>query len=87
MQNEEERINCSMFQKQERIIKAVSDRINIAREPREKIKHAEELLKEVNVLLDCPDYKEKNTDCGNCRTVTNMRKQTAELVIKARRLL
>ena len=80
-------INCSIFQKHEPRINASTDRINRAQSPHEKIKYAEGLLKEVDELLDCPEHKEQNIDCSNCRTVAGLRKGTAELIIKTKKLL
>lgn len=87
MSAEQERISCSIFQKHEPVIKRLTDRINMAKVPGEKIKHAEGLLTEVNVLLDCPDYKEGDVGCGSCRTIAGLRKQTAELIIKTKKLI
>lgn len=87
MGDEEKRIGCAVFQNQEKVIKILTKRINDAEEPRAKIGHAEELDKEVDVLLKCPDYKKDTLDCGNCRTVANLRKATAGLIIKAKKLI
>jgi hypothetical protein len=51
-----------------------------------KAEFAEELQKEVDVLLSCPDYNQGNTDCSNCRFIANVRKKTADVVIKAKKL-
>lgn len=83
----EERINCAIFQKQEPRIKGSTDMINRAKDPREKIKYAEELLGEVKALLDCPDYKKEDVGCSSCRTIATLRKQTAELIIKTKKLI
>ncbi|MGD0784367.1 MAG: hypothetical protein ABR969_00940 [Sedimentisphaerales bacterium] len=52
----------------------------------EKADFAEELQKEVDSLLSCPDYNEKSEDCSNCHFIANMCKKTADLVIKAKKL-
>ena len=86
MVKEKPNINCPTFQKQEPIIKDITDKINMAREVQEKARFAEELLKEVDILLSCPDYDGKRLDCKNCHFIANMRKKTANLIIKAKRL-
>ena len=79
-------ISCSVFQKQEPVIKDITAKINSAKGVLEKADFAEELQKEVDVLLSCPDYNQENTDCSNCRFIANMRKKAADLVIKAKKL-
>jgi len=86
MFKEEPEISCPAFQKQELIIKDITDKINMAKGVLEKAKFAEELLEEVNVLLSCPDYNGKKLDCKNCHLIANLRKKTADLIIKAKKL-
>jgi len=86
MDKEEPKINCPVFQKQEPIIKDIIDKINEARGVQEKAKFAEELQKEVNVLLSCSDYGDTSFNCKNCRLIANLRKKTADLIIKAKKL-
>jgi len=86
MSEENAEINCSVFQKQEPVIKDITAKINSAKGVLEKADFAEELQKEVDVLLSCPDYNQENTDCSNCRFIANMRKKAADLVIKAKKL-
>jgi len=83
---EKAKISCSIFQKQEPIIKDLTEKINIAKEVQEKAKFAEELQKEVDVLLNCPDYDGRRLDCKNCYFIENLRKKTANLIIKAKKL-
>lgn len=82
----EERIDCPIFQKQEPVIKRLTEDINNAKDLIGKIRNAEELLSKVNTLLDCTEYKEKDPDCNNCHWITNLRRETAELIIKAKKL-
>ena len=63
---EEAKINCQIFQKQEPAIKDLTDKINKAKGVREKAKFAEELQREANVLLSCPDYDKEKLECKNC---------------------
>ncbi|MBU1679318.1 MAG: hypothetical protein KJ799_07460 [Bacteroidetes bacterium] len=86
-EKEESKINCSTFQKQEFVIKDITDKINQAKGVREKAIFAEELQKEADVLLTCPDYDDKKLDCRNCRFIANLRKKTAGLIIKAKKLV
>ena len=86
MHKEEAKISCSTFQKQEAVIKDITDKINKAKGVQEKAKYAEELQKEVNVLLSCANYKEETLDCKNCHFIANLRKKTTDLIIKAKKL-
>jgi len=86
MHKEEPKISCSIFLKQEPGIRGLTDKINNTKDVQEKARFAEELKKEVDVLLSCPDHKGENRDCKNCHFITNLRKRTADLIIKAKRL-
>jgi len=86
MSKEDAGISCSTFQKQELIIKDITAEINNAGGVLEKAEFAEKLQEEADVLLSCPDYNQGNTDCSNCRFIANVRKKTAELLIKAKKL-
>lgn len=86
MHKEEAKINCQIFQKQEPVIKDLTDKINKAKGVREKAKFAEELQREANVLLSCTDYKSESLDCKNCHFIANLRKKTADLIIKTKKL-
>ena len=86
MFEEESKISCPAFQKQESIIRDITNKINRAKGVLEKARFAEELLKEVNVLLSCPDYNGKKSDCKNCHFIANLRKKTADLIIRAKTL-
>ena len=86
MSKKDAKINCSVFQKQEPVIADITAKINDAKDVLEKADFAEELQEEVDVLLSCPDYNEKSKDCSNCRFIANLRKKTADLVIKAKKL-
>jgi len=86
MKKKDSKINCPTFQKQEPVIEDITVKINSAKGVLEKAEFAEELQKEVDVLLFCPDYDEKSTDCSNCRFIANVRKRTTDLIIKAKKL-
>ena len=87
MHKEEAKINCQIFQKQEIAIKDLTDKINAAKQVQEKAKFAEELQKEVNVLLFCSDFEKESLDCKNCHFIANLRKRTVDLIIKAKKLI
>lgn len=86
MPEENAKINCPIFQKQESEIKSITAKINEAKELLEKAKFAEELEKEVDVLLSCSDRDERSKDCNNCHFIASVRKRTARLIIKAKKL-
>ncbi len=86
MHKEETKISCSIFQKQEPVIKDVTDKINKAKGVQEKARFAEKLQEEVDVLLSCTDYDKEILDCESCHFIANLRKKTASLIIKAEKL-
>ena len=79
-------IKCPIFLKREWTIKELTRDINEAKTLSDKAERAEQLKKEVEMLLSCEKYNQKNEDCKNCRMISNLRKQTAELLIKAKGL-
>lgn len=86
MEENKAKISCSAFQKQESLIKDITNKINMAKGVLEKARFAEELQKEAEALLSCPDYDDKGLDCKNCHFIANLRKKTADLIIKAKKL-
>ena len=86
MSKEDAKISCSIFQKQEAVIKDITNKINAIQGVAGKAVFADELQKEADVLLSCQDYKDANRDCKNCRTIANLRKKTTDLIIKAKKL-
>jgi len=83
---QEPKISCSIFRKQEGFINEITDKINRAQNIEEKAALAEELEKEVDALLFCSDYDGAKLDCRNCEFVANLRKKTAGLIKHARKL-
>jgi len=79
-------INCPIFLKREWTIKELTRDINEAKAVSDKAERAEELKKQVELLLSCEKYDEKKEDCKNCKTISMLRKQTAELLIKMKGL-
>jgi hypothetical protein len=86
MSKKDAKINCSTFQKQEPAIEDITANINSAEGVLEKAEFAKRLQEEADVLLSCPDYDKKSTDCNNCRFIANIRTKTAGLIIKAKKL-
>ncbi|MFH1074920.1 MAG: hypothetical protein V1752_07520 [Candidatus Firestonebacteria bacterium] len=86
MNKEGAEINCVIFQKQEKAITDNIYKINMAKRMQEKVMFAEELKKEAEVLLLCPDYNDKIFNCKKCRFIADLRKRTAGLIIKAKKL-
>jgi len=80
------KIRCPTFQKKEFKIKDITNKINQAKGVLEKARFVEGLQREVEVLLSCPDYDGKRLDCKNCHFIANLRKKTANLIIKAKKL-
>ncbi|MBU2445591.1 MAG: hypothetical protein KJ666_08470 [Bacteroidetes bacterium] len=85
MKKENAEISCPIFQKQEPVIKYITDKINQAKGVLEKARFAEELQKEVDVLLSCPDYDKGKLDCNSCQFIAKLRKKTVDLIIKAKK--
>lgn len=86
MHKEQSNISCRIFTQQEPAVLRITAEINKARGAREKSWWAEELLKEVKGLLDCPSHDSAKPDCVNCRTICQLRSRTANLVLKAGKL-
>ncbi len=87
MSKQDDKISCPTFQKQEPMIEDITAKINKAKGVLEKVEFAEELQEEVNVLLSCPDHNQGNIECRNCRFIAIVRKKTADLIIKAKKLV
>ncbi len=86
MHKEDAKISCAIFQKQETVIKDITNKINAIEGVTGKAVFAEELRKEVDVLLNCQDYKKESLDCKNCRFIASLRKKTADIIVKAKKL-
>ena len=86
MDKKETSINCPTFQKQEIVIRDITNKINAIQGISGKAVFAEELQKEADVLLSCPDYKDTVPYCKNCRFIASLRKKTVNVIIKAKKL-
>jgi len=85
MTDEQPSISCPKFQAQEGVVTGLTQQINAARTVAEKAPKAEELIEAVEELLDCSEYEE-SLDCQLCHNFSQLRKKTAELILKAGRL-
>jgi nitrate/TMAO reductase-like tetraheme cytochrome c subunit len=79
-------IGCSIFLGKEKEMKRLTNAINGTADPKEKAVYAQDLLKAAEELLSCAKYDKKSSDCKNCHTISSLRKETAQLVIKAGKL-
>ena len=86
MSKEGAKISCQVFQKQEAVIKDITNKINAIEGVTGKAVFAEELRKEVDVLLSCQDYKDTSLDCKNCHFIAVLRRKTTDLIVKAKKL-
>ena len=74
-------IECSLCQKAKSDFDLLTERINRARTIPEKVSHARELLQKVEAVLK--EHEHVATGLAEvCRTVLNLRKKTAELILK-----
>ena len=73
------------FQKQEQIIKDITDKINQAKSIQEKAKFAEELKRVSEKFLTGQQDSESLLGKSH-RFIANLRKKTADLIIKAKKL-
>lgn len=85
-EEQEKRIECSIFNKAEATMNDLTQRINQAMTVDQKAEHAQELLEKAKELIDCPQVDKQSRDCKNCGLISNLRKETAELILKARKL-
>jgi len=79
-------ICCSIFQQKEPIIKEFTDRLNEVKDYQYKVELTSDLSRCVDMLLECLEYNANSLDCKNCRFISNTRKKTADIIIKARGL-
>jgi hypothetical protein len=77
-------INCpiDLFQPQEKKMQTIIQEINISKDINEKASYANKLQKEVDVLLECKSYDEKNLNCKGCQTIAGLRKNVVDIILK-----
>jgi hypothetical protein len=86
MHKEDAKISCQVFQKQEAVIKDITSKINAIEGVVGKAVFAEILQKELDVLFSCQDHKDASLDCENCNFIAALRKKTADIIVKAKKL-
>jgi hypothetical protein len=81
-------IHCpiDLFPRQETEVSRLTQAINQARTAADKAPWAEAMIETVDVLLACEAYDERSMDCRLCRQFSQLRRKTAEVVVKAGRL-
>ncbi|MEW6407908.1 MAG: hypothetical protein AB1465_04415 [Patescibacteria group bacterium] len=80
---EEKQIKCSIFYFKNETIEKITEAVNNAEDIQDKTRLALDLAHEVESLLTCKYFNEKRVDCRICRKLSEIRKQTTELIIKA----
>ena len=82
-------INCpiNLFQGHEKRMQSIIQEINISKDINDKASYANELQKEVNVLLECKSYDEKNLNCKACQTIADLRQKAVEIVLKTAKVV
>jgi len=82
----EDRISCSIFQQKEPIIREFTNRLNEVKDYQYKVEITSDLSRYVDMLLVCSEYNVNSLDCKNCRFISNIRKKTTDIIIKAKEL-
>ncbi len=82
MGNNSSKINCPIFQKQEPLIKDLTEKISVATAVVQQSTFADRLQEELDILLSCPDHDKERFDCKNCHFIAFLRMTTASLPIK-----
>jgi len=80
-----QRMSCSKYLEMERVIKLLTEEINMAEEVTTKAAKARELTEMADTLLSCEDYEEENWNCRNCRRVASLRKEASQIILHVSR--
>ena len=84
MMEEPQEIECAICQRANPDFEALNQKINQAKTPAEKAPHARRLIERVEAVLN--EHQKSGTVLSlACRTLLNLRKQTAELILKFQR--
>ena len=81
---EQQEIQCAICRKANPDFEAINQKINQAKTPAEKAPHAQELIQKVGAVLNEHQIS-GNVLTDACRTVLNLRKQTAQLILEFKR--
>jgi hypothetical protein len=76
-------IKCPTFQIRESLIKDITDKMYRAKEAQEEAGLAEELKKEVEILLRCQAIESHTVRCKDCHFISTLRKRVYNMVIRA----
>jgi hypothetical protein len=81
-------IRCpiDLFPRQEVEVSRLTQAINQAPRAADKAPWAQAMIETVDVLLACEQYDEENLNCRLCRQFSQLRRETATVVVKAGRL-
>jgi predicted transcriptional regulator len=72
---------CPKFSEIERTIRQLTSSINEAKDLSAKAERARKLIRTADTLLACIDFRKDKWVCGNCRQVTSLRKETAQIIL------
>ena len=81
-----QKIKCSIFKSKNEEIEGITKAVNEAENIKKKAYFAERLVKEVEDLLFCEHFDEKRAECKICHYIADLRKRTANLILKAKEL-
>ena len=80
------KIKCVIFQAKNETIERITQAINEAKDVKGKAVIAQKLLNEVEELLTCKHFSRGEAECKICHYIANLRKKTANLILKAKEL-
>jgi len=80
------KIKCDIFKSKNNVIEGLTKAINEAGDVEKKARFAEKLIKETDEFLVCEHFNKNRADCKICQYIAKLRKQTANLIIKAKGL-
>ena len=86
MQKPVQEIACPICRRANSSIESLNRQINQARTPKEKAPFAKQLIAKVEEVLQEHGDPTDDPISKGCRTVLSLRKQTAELILKAQKL-
>ena len=72
---------CAKYLDQERILESLTDAINATGDIEEKASRAQDMITSVEILLSCEDYDEDDPKCKQCHMISNIRKQTSQIIL------
>jgi len=79
-----EKIKCALFKAKNESIEKIAKFINETKNIKQKSRLAERLMKEAKELLSCQQFNERRLECQICQKISELRRKTADLIIKPR---